>query len=311
MGSARGFAVFLAFMLAGLSPTAAATLNRPAWTAGDFWTYRTATALTPGLNLTGTITSSVQGTELTPVPGGSVDAYRIVVAGSGTAAGVLSLASGNVTVRGSWILTGEERFDAADLGLLYNLLDLSVNGTYQNIVPFTLRVQNTTTFQIVANHWQYPLAAGTNGSQTVEYNFTQDVYGSSTTSHTRGSGEWSFGFAIAAPTVETVPAGTFDAYAITQTWPDGSRTQSFASPQVGNAVRTESYSPDGNLTGVTTLTAYRYQALEAPTYLGLTAVAWVVVVAVVAAGVVAFSVWYRYRRRAPRPPAGPPDPGFT
>lgn len=311
MPSARGLALLLGFMIASMSPAATATLNRPAWTAGDFWTYQTDTVLTPGLNLTGTVTSSMWGTTSTSVPGGSVDAYRIVVGGSGTAAGIVHLSSGNVTVRGSWVLTGEERFDTTDLGLLYNLLDLSVNGTYENFLPFSLRVQNTTTFQILANHWQYPLAAGTNGSQTVEYNFTQDVYGSSSAAHSQGSGEWSFGFSIAAPATETTPAGTFDAFVVTQTWPDGSRTESFASPQAGNAVRTESYSPDGNLTGVTTLTAYRYQALEAPTFLGLTAVAWAAVAAAVAAGVVAVALWYWHRRRAPRPPAGPSPPGLT
>lgn len=309
MAMAQGLALLVGVLLTAVSAAATAPLNQPAWTAGDFWTYDTSTVLTPGLNLTGTVTTTVQGELVTTVGGISLEAYRLILQGSGTAAGEVQLPSGNVTIQGSWVLTGEERFEHTDLTLVYNLLDLSVNGTYQNVLPFSLRVQNTTTFQTRADTWRYPLSPGSSGSQTVAFNFTQDFYSPSSTAHTNGTGEWTFGFSMAPPTTETVPAGTFEAYAITQTWPDGSSQRSYASAEVGNAVRTESYAPDGNRTAVTELTAYRYQALETPTFLGLTSVGWAVVIAAIAAVVVVLVWRWRVRRASPPrqrpPPSGP------
>ncbi len=306
----RGLALLLGVLLTAVPAAATAPLNAPAWTPGDFWTYDTNTVLTPGLNLTGTVTTVVQGELVTTVGGTSLEAYRLLLQGSGTAAGEVHVPSGTVTIQGSWVLTGEERFELTDLTLVYNLLDLSVNGTYQNVLPFSLRVQNTTTFQTRANTWRYPLSPGSSGSQTVAYNFTQDFYSPSSTAHASGTGEWTFGFSMEPPIGENVPAGTFQAYAITQTWPDGSSQRSYVSAEVGNAVRTESYAPDGNRTADTELTAYRYQALETPTFLGLTIAGWAIFAAAIAAVVVVL-VWRWRVRRASPPPQRPPPPGPT
>ncbi len=307
----RTLVVLLALALLPLSASAAAGLDRPSWTVGDSWTYATNTTLTPGLNLTGTVTSAVQSRLPLNVGGVAVSAYEVVLSGSGTAAGTVATSAGNVTVQGTWILTGEERFDPVDYQPLYNLLDLSVNGTYQTFAPFSIRVQNTTTLRLLADGWQYPLVPGMTGSVTAAYNFTQDLYGpSSMEVHAAGTGNWTFGFSMEDSPPVATPAGTFEAYRISETWPDGSTEVSFPSPQVGNDVRTESYGPGGNLTSVTTLTSYRYQALEAPAFLGLTALQWAVVVPIVAAGAVAL-VWFqrmrRKKRRRASGAAAPPD----
>lgn len=313
----RFLVVLLSTLLAvALVPAAAAgpaALDRPSWSIGDYWTYATNTTLTPGLNLTGTLTSTVQGRVAAAAGGGSVSAFQVLVSGSGTARGTVATAGGNVSVQGTWILTGEERFDPTDLQPLYDLLDLSVNGTYQNLVPFSIRVQNTTSYQILSDSWQYPIAPGETGSVAAAYNFTQDFYGpSGMHAHSNGTGEWTFGFAMAASPPMATAAGTFPAYRVTETWPDGSSEVSFPSPQVGNDVRTEGYGPDGNLSSVTTLTAYRYQALETPTFLGLSALQWGIVVPVVAVAAAALFLFRRMRRRKlPRPPGGPVPPDLT
>lgn len=311
MSRPQALAVLLGFALVALSPPLIPPLDRPAWTVGDTWTYETDTALMPGLNLTGTVTSTVVGQVPTLVAGASVDAYRVLLAGSGSAAGTVHLNSGNVTIQGSWVLTGDERFEPTNLDLIYDLLDLSVNGTYQTFLPFSLRVQNTTTYYVRADDWRYPLAAGTNGSRTVDYNFTQDAYSTGGSTHASGVGEWTFGFSMGAPTTVSTPAGSFSAYPITETWPDGSAQRTFSSPQVGNAVRTESYAPGGNRTAVTSLTSYRYQVLETTTYLGLTALEWAAVSSVIVAGVVITVVWRWRRRRSLEPPEGGSPPILT
>ena len=310
MSRLRLLSVLVVLSLVTLAPGSAASLERPTWTPGDTWTYRTNTTLTAGLNLTGTIVSTVTGRLPVPSDGGSVDAYRVVLSGSGTASGAVTTSSGNVRLEGTWILTAEEHFEPDGLQPLYDLLDLSVNGTYQGVLPFSIRVQNTTTYQVLAGDWAYPLAPGSNGTLTVGYNFTQDFSISgpaSGSTHDQGTGEWIEAFSIGAPLAVATPAGSFQAYPITETWSDGSRQISFAAPQAGNDVRTGSYGPDGNLTAVTVLTAYRYQALEAPTFLGLTALEWGIVGPVVAAVVVGVLVLRRHRLR--KRARSPDDPG--
>lgn len=280
------------------SSSAGASLDRPAWTAGDFWTYRTNTTILPGLNLTGTATSTMQGMQATAVGGATVNALQVVLEGSGTAEGTVTVGNLTASVRGTWIVTGEERFEPANLHAVYSLLDLSVNGTYQTIVPFSIRVQNTTTFQPLADGWTYPLPVGGNGSLAVAYAFTQDVYAiGGNQYHQNGTGQWTLRFSLGEPTSVDTPAGTFTAYPEVETFPDGSSNWAWFAPQVGNDVRTRAYDPGGNLTSETMLAAYRYQALEPGTFLGLTLVEWALVVSVVAAAVVAVLLVRRQRRR--------------
>ncbi len=309
----RAAAILFALALLVLpAPASADTLARPSWTVGDAWTYGTNTTLTPGLNLTGTVTWTVQGTVQAMVGGQGVNAYRVVLAGSGTASGNVTVSNTTGPVKGDWILTGEERFEPTDLHVIYSLLDLSVNGTYQNLIPFVIRVQNTTTFDIVADTWRYPLPVGGSGGLQVTYSYMQDFYGPVGMSyHENGTGGATFGFSLGGPQTVATPAGSFSAYPSDETWPHGSLIRSWYSPQTGNAVRTETFDAGGNLTAVSTLHAYRYQALEAPTFLGLTLLEWAIVVAAVAAGG-ALVAWRQLRRRkARRPPEGGSPPAVT
>lgn len=268
--------------------------------------------MTPGLNLTGTATSTVAGTQTLMVGGVPVNAFRVVLSGSGTAAGTVATASGNVSVRGDWIITGEERFEPANLHAVYSVFDLSVNGTYQNFVPFSIRVQNTTTFDILSDHWQYPLPVSGNGSLAVAYDFVQDVYGiGGTTFHQNGTGQWTLDFSLGPPASAATPAGSFTTYPVAEVWPDGRSERSWYAPGVGNDLRTETFDAGGNLSSETMLLAYRYQAVETPTFLGLTLTGWLVIVAVVVAAA-AVLLWRRSRRkRNPSQPGGETPPPIT
>lgn len=309
----RALAVLVALALVGGAGTAAASsVDRPSWTAGDFWTYRTNTTLTPGLNLTGNATSTVTGMQSTAVGGSSVDAYEVVLTGSGVASGVLSTRNGSVSLHGRWILTGEERFEPTSLHPIYSLLDLSVNGTYEYGIPlpFSLRVQNTTTFRILSDGWPYPMVVGTAGNVTEAYNFTQDLYSPFIGHlHESGGGAWTLGFSLSDAVTLATPAGSFPAYPLRMDLPDGTWQLSFFSPAAGNDLRTESHDAGGNLTALTTLVSYRYQAAEPPTFLGLTLVEWAVLLPVVAvAGAIAFLLLRRFRGAKGPPPRGEPGP---
>ncbi len=298
-------ALLLALSLVALAPPPVPTLTRPSWSPGDSWTYRTNTTIVPGLNLTGTVTSTVQGRTSVVVGDGTVEAFDVLVSGSGTAGGTVTTPNGTFAASGSWIITGRDAFEPVNLELISGLLDLDVNGSVQGF-PFTARVQNTTTFEVVSDQWQYPLYALGSGNRSVRLNFTQDTYSTILPHvHQEGLAVWNLSFEIATPTTLSTPAGSFRVFPVTETWPDGSVERSYPSPAVGNDAQTASYGPDGNLTAVTVLTAYRYQALEPPTYLGLTLVQWAIVVPVIAAVPVGFLIYRRYRqKRRPRPPKG-------
>ncbi len=289
-------------LLASVATASSPTLDRPSWTPGDSWTYASNTTLIPGLNLTGTGTSTVRGRVPVAVGNTSVEAYDVLVSAEGTAGGAVATPNGTYTLAGSWVLTGEQKFDPVGVQLLYDLYELDVNGTANLVFPFTARVQNTTTYEVVSSGWQYPFAAGATGLMTVRYNFTRDFYSSLYPHvHQEGVGQWNANFSIDAPITVSTPAGSFVAFPITERWSDGSVDRVFAAPQVGNDARTESYDAGGNLTAISTLSAYRYQALEAPTFLGLTPVGWAGIIAIVAAAVAVLLVVRRRRRKKTSP----------
>ena len=299
----------LAALLVLPAATAAAettTVNGPALAPGDHWTYRTNTSLATGLALHGLVTLTVTSHAPTEVEGRSFDAYIMSVTGTGTASGTFALRfGGSAQASGAWTLSGQQVVDARGLKILSSVLDLEANGTiHTNSIPlaFELSVQNTTSFRIDSDPWQFPLTVGATSQVTRRMNFTEDfrlVYfgGSPNPSRTAGIIWWNASYSVEAATAVDTPAGHFDAYPIRESQPDGSETLSFFAPVAGNHARTEARNGTTQL-GTAELVSYRYQALEPPTFLGLTTDRWAfVAIGASAAGVLV--VWWLRRRRKP------------
>ncbi len=315
MSAIRGLSALVAVSLvwAGVSASGA-SLERPSWTPGDFWTYRTNTTLTGGFSLDGTATSTVSGRVAMATGKGPIDAYRVLLVGEGTASGTVTTPNGTISFRGQWTLTGEERFEPINLHPIYNLLDLHVNGTYGVLLPFSLRFQNTTTFDVLTDGWPYPMVAGTSGNVTETYQYTQDVYSPGVAPlHENGTGQWTLGFILSDPISLDTPAGTFSAFALREDSPDGSWQRRFVSPAVGNDLRTESHDAGGNLTSVTMLLAYRYQAMESTAFFGLSVVQWglLAVAVLVTVAVSVLAIRRRQKKTGPPPRDGPESPEPT
>ncbi len=311
-----GLAMFVGLVMAvGMAPTTNATLVAPSLTPGDTWTYQTNTSLAPGFFLDGRVTLTVTYHGFETVEGNTFDAYNLSITGTGSAAGTVMTQGESVFATGSWVLTGQETVESAGLKTAASVLDLEANGTLHTNpfpVPFRLSVQNTTTYRFVNDAWRFPLDVGNTTLVRSTMNFTEDVrfsYGVSLPPvHSAGIVSWNVSYNVEAQIGVDTPAGHFDAYRIRETFSDGSFTLFFYAPIIGNEARTETYNGTEPV-ATSELTGYRYQALEPPRFLGLTASDWSIVVVVVAASsVVVLLLRTRWRRPAPPPRGLPPTP---
>jgi hypothetical protein len=290
-------------------------VNGPLLAPGDTWTYRTNTSLATGLSLDGHVTLAVAAHNSREVEGRTYDAYVMSVSGSGSATGTFATQFGSLRASGEWTVSGREILDAHGLKILSSVIDLEANGTIHTStipLPFVLSVQNTTSYRLDGDPWQFPLTVGTTASLASQMNFSEDFrlvyYGvSPTPTHVAGLTWSNMTYDVQAAVGIDTPAGRFEAYPIRETFADGSFTVSFFAPVAGNHARTEAHNGTSTM-GTADLVNYRYQALEPPTFLGLTTDRW----AFAAIGIVAVGIalvwWYRRRKRPDALP-GPPQTG--
>jgi len=313
--SAALIAVLLVALAASPVVPRTASVSAPSLTPGDTWTYRTNTRLGAGLYLDGHVTLTVVEHGNISVEGAAYNAYRMSVSGTGTAAGNFSTDFGTTPASGSWVLTGQEVFESAGLKTIMTVLDLEANGTLHTSpvqLPFRLSVQNTTTYRIVEDGWRFPHAVGDSAVVRLALNFTEDFrlfYGLPTTPvHTAGIVWSNVTYTLETETTVDTPAGTFDSFRISSSYPDGTRDRAYYAPAAGSDVRRESYTGnDTSPVSTTELVTYRYQALEPARFFGLTTSDWIIVVALIAVASVPVIVLFRWQTRS-KPPPGPPPP---
>jgi len=309
---------FLAIAALLILPTAApsspAVVNGPVLTPGDTWTYRTNTSLATGLSLDGHVTLTVTAHGATEVEGRTYDAYVMSVSGSGSATGTFATRVGSMQASGEWTVSGREILDAHGLKILSSVIDLEANGTLHTNpipLPFVFSVQNTTSYRLEGGSWQFPLTVGATASLSSQMNFSEDfrlVYGvGPTPTHVAGLAWSNMTYDIQPGIGIDTPAGRFEAYPVRETYADGSFTVSFFAPVAGNHARTEAHNGTSTV-GTADLVSYRYQALEPPTFLGLTTDRWVLAaIGIVAVGIAL--VWWHRRRKRPAALPGPPQTG--
>ena len=301
------------------SPPAAA-VDGPTLTVGDTWTYSMNMSAFEGFELRGRVTLTVTARLATTVDGVSLDAFQVDAEGQGSAGGTIGTPIGTFPFAGVWELTGRQLLETQGLKLVKGVLDLRANGTVDTDpfpTPFALILQNTTTARILSDGWRFPHDVGDAAGVVSWVNATQDVSFEvgflSDTNHTAGTGEVTLEYRLPSETDVTTPAGAFHAYAIEETWPDGTRNVYSYAPTVGNHVRTATYNATGGLLGNTELVSYRYQVLEPWALLGLGLSSWTIIAGAAGAGTIAAFLFVRRRRKrlrgsAVHEPTGPAGP---
>jgi len=290
----------LVLVLVLASSPASADLEAPSLRIGDFWTYWTNTIASTGLTLTGHVTFRLDGQQTFALNGTPYDVFRIAVQGNGDAGGDVEFEGNSVSVAGTWLLVGEEFLGIEALKIVSSYIDLRADGeTIPFQQDFALRVQSETTFEILEDRWRFPVDVGDTGHVIERFNATEDFFVRadplSKTFHSNVSGVRTLGYRVEARGNVQVRAGTFDAYRINETFPDGRFVHLFFAPTIGNNVRSETFNETGVRIAVTDLESYRYQALESPTFLGLGVLHWSIAGAAGAA--IGIALILRRRRR--------------
>lgn len=296
--------MLVAFAFLAAVPAARASMNRPTWTAGDYWSYSFGGSFgnsSLAYRANGTLRFNVLGVEAHTVNGTSYSTYHVAV--------TLSFKYSGVTVSIN-----------ADLWYSVETLAIVEISAAINSPPFASISISGNPPQTI----QWPLTAGAHWSSSTAVT-TKEKYTNGTTIPAYST--LSTDFDVLADTTITVPAGTFTTTPLKET-PSGISTGYvvvYWAPQAGNSARTETYNSTGADKGGYNLTAYNYQggSFLTSVYLGLTGLVWLIIIAVVIIVIAAVVIMRRRRPRMPiamppqqpmmqqpyEPPPGPPGPG--
>jgi hypothetical protein len=297
-------AMLVAFAFLAAVPSARASMNRPTWTAGDYWVYSFGGNFGNGsamLSGTGTLRFDVVGVEAHAVNGTSYSSYHVTA--------TLSIKYSSVTIS----INADLWYSVDTLAIV----EISAAVNSPPIASFSISGNPPQTIQ-------WPLTAGAHWSSATSVT-AKEKFTNGTTIPTYS--RLSTNFDVLADEQITVPAGTFTTTPLkeTATGVSAGYVKVYWAPQAGNSARTETYNNTGADKGGYNLTAYNYQggSFLTSVYFGLSGLVWLIILAVVIIVIAAVVVMRRRRPRAPmpmppyqppmqqpyEPPPGPPGTG--
>ena len=283
---ALGVALLLVGTLGLALQPAKASMDRPTWSAGNFWAYNITSGSGASM-VTGIFRMDVAGTETVTLNGTGYPCYRVTSDFKIPFGGGLSF----------------EVFP-----VIWFSVDTLAIVRIQAVVPAILNLTTQTTVTIAGSPpqtIQWPLTAGATWSSSTEV-WTSSMNATRTT--------WSHAtlltnFSVQSDATITVPAGTFSTTPLKELSANGTYTTNFWSAQVGNWVRVGSYNSTGGNTQNFNLTSYGYSGpgFFGSIILGLPVWIWLILLVVIVVAIIGF---FAVRRRKPpvmMPPAMPPQ----
>ena len=290
---ARILALGVALLLVGtlglaLQP-AKASMDRPTWSAGNFWEYAVfAGSGVPSGNVT--FRMDVTGTDSVTLNGTAYPCYHVK-------SDFKLPIGGGLTFE----VFPEIWFSVDTLAIV----------KISAVIPPIGNLTTQTTVVIAGSPpetIQWPLTAGASWGPSSTVVWTSSTNATRTTwSHTTLSRT----FQVQSDATITVPVGTFTTTPLKETNASGSYTMNFWSAQVGNWARVGSYNSSGGNTQNFNLTSYSYGGgggfSITSILLGLPVWIWLILLVVIVVAIIGF---FAVRRRKPpvmMPPAMPPQ----
>ncbi|HEV8595626.1 MAG TPA: hypothetical protein VGR51_08880 [Thermoplasmata archaeon] len=259
----------LATVTAAIAPPAAALVEKPRYTRGDFWRYATNLTEDFGLRLDGNTTVTAGAVRTVAGLNATYEALEMALEGDGSFYGAFP---GFGTVTGTWTVTGIDDWETGAWNSVHSFVRLTAQGTLQGgptPVAFTLEVRNETNRRIATDTFGWPIADGASGETRAEANTSLNVTLQFQGFPPAWNQTWfagTFGTTHAEQGAETVtvPAGTFVAHRIVEVGPEGGRRERWYSPRVGGDVREWDFNVTGDRVASSELTGFSYVA-GAPT----------------------------------------------
>lgn len=269
----------LALGTLAVTPAVRADMDRPSWTAGDFWVYAVSGS-NYGISGAGTFRMDVLGLDTANVAGTDYQCFR---------ARLQLNASGS----GAVFNGGDAWYRVSDLALVMQTYNVTFDIPFFGMVTIITTVSFAPPLRIA-----WPISTGGNWTVSGDVITVQQVLpfgpGSSTN-------PFSFDFDVMAPATVTVPAGTFETTPIQIS--SSGQTNAYWSPQAGNYARQQEFNSGGGQVSSQELTSYRYQG---PSLLGLPVIVWLLLLLLIVIVVVAMILKRRNRPMAAMPPQYPP-----
>jgi len=301
----------IALVALAIAPRAAAPIERPRYSRGDFWSYATNLTEAFGLRFEGNTTITAGDVVPITVQGEAYDALEASLAGGGTFAGDFP---GFGTVAGMWTVTGVDDWETTAWNGVRSFLRLTAEGVLTGgptPLSFILEFVNTTTRRVTSDTFGWPIHEGTSGDTAAHWNVSLNATFQAQGFPPSWNQTWidaDFVTAYAHNGTEriTVPAGTFDAHRIREAGPEGGHRERWYAPRVGADVRQWDYNETGDRLASTELTVFRYAAGVPPP-----GFPWMygVLAALAATAIALAALAWRKRRRKPVEVWMPPDAG--
>ncbi len=328
------FALFIVSAPAG----GQSSVERPTYTAGDFWAYdlnvladfEFPANTTATFDLSGNSTLTIQASEMRDIRGDVRSVYRATHALRIGASGSVSIdLFGNVTnATFSALISADETayLDTEGLEVWERHTEFAINVSVElEVSPgvsVSVSIEANGTIDMAMNYttntWGFPLTVGGSGEEAFNATGTTFLQATLVGNTTSQSADLAFNatssFEALREETITVPAGTFATVVVASTpgtaetpVPTNISALAYWSGAVGAPVRYAATNETGDEQVDFVLTSYRYQAAESLSILGLdiaVAIPLLVGIAIVA---IILAIVLGRRRRTPMPP--PPPPG--
>ncbi|MEE9181112.1 MAG: hypothetical protein V3U33_00890 [candidate division NC10 bacterium] len=331
------FALFVVTAPAG----GQASMERPTYTAGDFWAYDLVLPTeidlpentTVDIDLTGDSRVTIQGSEMRTIRGEARSVYEATHALEVSAEGSVSIDFLGEFINATFTatVTADETayLDMEGLEVWERHTEFVLNVSAQLEVSPGVTVSTSIeangtvemAMEYTTNTWGFPLTVGQTGEEgfnATGTSFFQLTFFDNTTSE---SGEIAFdatsSFEALREETITVPAGQFSTIVVANTpgpeetpLPVNVSTLAYWSSAVGAPVRYAATNETGEVQVEFVLSSYRYQVAESLSILGLDiAIAIPILVGIAAVAIILAIVLSRRRRPAVPPPSPPPSGG--